>query len=43
VADAEVVITMLPAGPHVRKVYEEAVFGKAPRGALLIDCSTIDP
>ena len=27
VADAEVVITMLPAGPHVRKVYEEQVFG----------------
>ncbi len=43
VADAEVVITMLPAGPHVRKVYEEQVFGKAPAGALLIDCSTIDP
>jgi 3-hydroxyisobutyrate dehydrogenase len=43
VADAEVVITMLPAGPHVRKVYEEQVFGKAPKGALLIDCSTIDP
>ena len=42
-ADAEVVITMLPAGPHVKKVYEEQVFGKAPRGALLIDCSTIDP
>jgi 3-hydroxyisobutyrate dehydrogenase len=41
--NAEVVITMLPAGPHVRKVYEEQVFGKAPRGALLIDCSTIDP
>ena len=43
VADAEVVITMLPAGPHVRKVYEEQVFGKAPPGALLLDCSTIDP
>ncbi|HEX8568999.1 MAG TPA: 3-hydroxyisobutyrate dehydrogenase [Caulobacteraceae bacterium] len=43
VVDAEVVITMLPAGPHVRKVYEEQVFGKAPAGALLIDCSTIDP
>ena len=43
VEDAEVVITMLPAGPHVRKVYEEQVFGHAPRGALLIDCSTIDP
>src|SRR3712207_1326505 len=43
VAEAEVVITMLPAGPHVKKVYEEQVFGKAPRGALLLDCSTIDP
>src|SRR5918997_1339759 len=43
VADAEVVITMLPAGPHVRKVYEEQVFGKAAPGSLLIDCSTIDP
>ena len=42
-AEADVVITMLPAGPHVRKVYEEQVFGKAPRGTLLIDCSTIDP
>jgi 3-hydroxyisobutyrate dehydrogenase-like beta-hydroxyacid dehydrogenase len=32
VEGAEVVITMLPAGPHVRKVYEEQVFGKgAPR------------
>jgi 3-hydroxyisobutyrate dehydrogenase len=43
VRDAQIVITMLPAGPHVRKVYDEAVFGKALRGALLIDCSTIDP
>ena len=43
VADAEVVITMLPAGPHVKKVYEEQVFAKAPKEALLIDCSTIDP
>lgn len=42
VADAEVVITMLPAGPHVRSVYGEQVFGSAPKSALLIDCSTID-
>ncbi len=42
VADAEVVITMLPAGPHVRAVYGEQVFGNAPKSALLIDCSTID-
>jgi len=42
VADAEVVITMLPAGPHVRQVYAEQVFPNAPKTALLIDCSTID-
>jgi len=42
VADAEAVITMLPTGKHVAKVYAEEVFGKAPRSALLIDCSTID-
>ncbi|MET0337696.1 MAG: 3-hydroxyisobutyrate dehydrogenase [Caulobacter sp.] len=42
VADADVVITMLPAGPHVRSVYSETILGKAPKSALLIDCSTID-
>jgi 3-hydroxyisobutyrate dehydrogenase len=42
VADAEVVITMLPAGPHVRSVYAEQVLAHAPKSALLIDCSTID-
>jgi 3-hydroxyisobutyrate dehydrogenase len=42
VADAEAVITMLPAGSHVREVYEADVIGKAPAGAILIDCSTID-
>ena len=42
VADAEIVVTMLPAGRHVRAVYESDVFGTAPAGALLIDCSTID-
>jgi 3-hydroxyisobutyrate dehydrogenase len=40
--DAEVVITMLPAGAHVRAVFAEAVFPNAAKGALLIDCSTID-
>lgn len=39
---AEVVITMLPAGKHVREVYEGTVIGAAGRGTLLIDCSTID-
>ncbi|HYW15827.1 MAG TPA: 3-hydroxyisobutyrate dehydrogenase [Allosphingosinicella sp.] len=42
VADAEVVVTMLPAGKHVRDVYEAGVIGTAPASALLIDCSTID-
>lgn len=41
-ADAEAVITMLPAGKHVAEVYRNHVFGKAPTSALLIDCSTID-
>jgi 3-hydroxyisobutyrate dehydrogenase len=42
VADAEAVVTMLPAGKHVRDVYESSVIGKAPTSAILIDCSTID-
>jgi 3-hydroxyisobutyrate dehydrogenase len=42
VEKADVVITMLPAGPHVRKVYEEHILPHAPKSALLIDCSTID-
>ena len=42
VKDAQVVITMLPAGPQVRKVYAEDILPNAPKSALLIDCSTID-
>jgi 3-hydroxyisobutyrate dehydrogenase len=42
VKDAEAVITMLPAGKHVREVYERDVLPNAPSHALLIDCSTID-
>ncbi len=42
VRGAEAVITMLPAGRHVRQVYAEEVLPHAPREALLIDCSTID-
>ncbi|HEY3696047.1 3-hydroxyisobutyrate dehydrogenase [Phenylobacterium sp.] len=42
VADAEVVITMLPAGPHVRSVYQDEILPNADPRALLIDCSTID-
>ena len=42
VKDANVVITMLPAGQHVRDVYEQAILPNAPKDALLLDCSTID-
>ncbi len=42
VAGAEAVVTMLPAGAHVRSVYAQAVFGHAAKGTLLLDCSTID-
>ena len=40
-AGADIVVTMLPAGPHVQKVYGE-VLPAAKAGTLLIDCSTID-
>lgn len=42
VAEVEAVVTMLPAGTHVRQVYGESVIGAAPSKAILIDCSTID-
>jgi 3-hydroxyisobutyrate dehydrogenase len=42
--DAEAVITMLPAGEHVREVYlgEGGVLAAVAPGTLLIDSSTID-
>jgi 3-hydroxyisobutyrate dehydrogenase len=42
--DAEVIITMLPAGEHVRQLYlgAQGIVALAPAGALLIDSSTID-
>jgi 3-hydroxyisobutyrate dehydrogenase len=43
VANADVVVSMLPAGQHVRSVYlEDGVLANVKRGALLIDSSTID-
>jgi 3-hydroxyisobutyrate dehydrogenase len=48
VADAaaagDIIITMLPAGPQVRAVYlgPDGIIAKAKKGALLMDCSTID-
>jgi 3-hydroxyisobutyrate dehydrogenase len=41
-AEAEAVITMLPAGKHVAEVYRSTVLTAAPKTAILIDCSTID-
>ncbi|MEO1038039.1 MAG: 3-hydroxyisobutyrate dehydrogenase [Pseudomonadota bacterium] len=44
VAGADAVVTMLPAGPHVRGVYEGegGVLAHVKPDAILIDCSTID-
>jgi 3-hydroxyisobutyrate dehydrogenase len=42
VKNADVVITMLPAAKHVRQVFHDDVAPNAKKGALLIDCSTID-
>ena len=44
VAEAEIVVTMLPAGAHVKSVYcdAEGVFAHGKPGALMIDSSTID-
>jgi 3-hydroxyisobutyrate dehydrogenase len=41
VKDADVVITMLPAGKHVVSVWTD-VIPSAAKNALMIDCSTID-
>jgi len=44
-ADAELVISMLPASRHVEGLYlgEAGILAKIPAGALVIDCSTIAP
>jgi 3-hydroxyisobutyrate dehydrogenase len=41
VKGADIVVTMLPAGKHVLSVWNEVVPSMA-KGALIIDCSTID-
>jgi 3-hydroxyisobutyrate dehydrogenase len=41
VKDAEIVITMLPAGKHVLSVWTEILPAMA-KGSLIVDCSTID-
>lgn len=42
VDSVDAVVTMLPAGPQVGKVYGEAILPSIAEGTLLIDCSTID-
>ena len=44
VADAEIVVTALPAARHVKSVYcgQGGILDKAARGSVFIDCSTID-
>ena len=39
--DADFIITMLPNGPIVLSVFGELV-GAAPKGSVVIDCSTVD-
>ncbi|NWP65710.1 3-hydroxyisobutyrate dehydrogenase, partial [Escherichia coli] len=41
VKGADIVVTMLPAGKHVIGVWNEVV-PEMKKGALIIDCSTID-
>ena len=42
VGQADIVLSMLPAGQHVRGLYENDVLPHVKQDALLIDCSTID-
>lgn len=44
IANADVLITMLPAGKHVETVYlgQGGIIANATKNTLLIDCSTID-
>jgi 3-hydroxyisobutyrate dehydrogenase len=42
VQGVDAVVSMLPNGAIVDKVYSDDVIGQAPKGTLLLDCSTID-
>ncbi len=42
VADVDAVVSMLPNGAIMEAVYTANVFGHAPDGSVLLDCSTID-
>lgn len=43
--NAELIITMLPAAPHVKSVYlgDDGLIARSRPEVMLIDCSTIDP
>ncbi|OCC23400.1 3-hydroxyisobutyrate dehydrogenase [Croceicoccus estronivorus] len=42
VQNVDAVVSMLPNGAIVQRVYTDDVIGHAPAGAVLLDCSTID-
>jgi 3-hydroxyisobutyrate dehydrogenase len=42
VSNADIVVTMLPAGKHVMDIYTSQILDNVGRNTLLIDCSTID-
>lgn len=44
VKNAQCIVTMLPAGAHVKSVYlgEDGILANAPKNSLFLDCSTID-
>lgn len=44
IKDTDIIITMVPAGPHVKSLYigDKGIIENASDGTLLIDCSTID-
>lgn len=42
IANAEIIVTMLPEGRHVAQVHTDIIRPGAAPGTLLIDCSTID-
>ena len=44
VKNAQCIVSMLPAGAHVKSVYlgEDGILANAPKNSLFLDCSTID-
>ena len=44
VKNAQCIVTMLPAGAHVKSVYlgDNGILANAPKNSLFLDCSTID-